>query len=140
MIKYFLLYFYLILIISSILGYGFLLANYLNKNLLKYNRIYRNIRFISSCPNIVLYNFFCQTRLCSQFNYTFYWLDFFLLFLLQGKIKQRLYFVNYFNIFSKFGIIHSKKSWWFFLLSSNLCFKFNWEQDSTRIRKFWTWV
>jgi len=32
MVKYFLLYFYLILIISSILGYGFLLAQFLNKN------------------------------------------------------------------------------------------------------------
>jgi hypothetical protein len=43
MVKYFLLYFYLILIISSILGYGFLLANYLNKNLLKYNLGYIGI-------------------------------------------------------------------------------------------------
>ena len=37
MVKFFLLYFYLILIVSSILGYGFLLAKFLNKNLLKYN-------------------------------------------------------------------------------------------------------
>ena len=43
MVKYFLLYFYLILIISSILGYGFLLANFLNKNLLKYNLGYIGI-------------------------------------------------------------------------------------------------
>ena len=43
MIKYFLLYFYLILIISSILGYGFLLAKFLNKNLLKYNLGYIGI-------------------------------------------------------------------------------------------------
>ena len=43
MVKFFLLYFYLILIISSILGYGFLLANSLNKNLLKYNLGYIGI-------------------------------------------------------------------------------------------------
>ena len=43
MVKFFLLYFYLILIISSILGYGFLLANFLNKNLLKYNLGYIGI-------------------------------------------------------------------------------------------------
>jgi|TARA_B100001964_G_scaffold143978_1_gene158625 hypothetical protein len=43
MVKYFLLYFYLILIISSVLGYGFLLANFLNKNLLKYNLGYIGI-------------------------------------------------------------------------------------------------
>jgi len=43
MVKYFLLYFYLILIISSILGYGFLLAQFLNKNLLKYNLGYIGI-------------------------------------------------------------------------------------------------
>ena len=43
MVKYFLLYFYLILIISSILGYGFLLAQFLNKNLLKYNLGYTGI-------------------------------------------------------------------------------------------------
>ena len=43
MIKFFLLYFYLILIISSILGYGFLLANFSNKNLLKYNLGYIGI-------------------------------------------------------------------------------------------------
>ena len=43
MVKYFLLYFYLILIISSILGYGFLLANFVNKNLLKYNLGYIGI-------------------------------------------------------------------------------------------------
>jgi len=43
MVKYFLLYFYLILIISSILGYGFLLAKFLNKNLLKYNLGYIGI-------------------------------------------------------------------------------------------------
>ena len=43
MVKYFLLYFYLILIVSSILGYGFLLANFLNKNLLKYNLGYIGI-------------------------------------------------------------------------------------------------
>ena len=43
MVKLFLLYFYLILIISSILGYGFLLANFLNKNLLKYNLGYIGI-------------------------------------------------------------------------------------------------
>ena len=36
MVKFFLLYFFSILIITSILGYGFLLANFLNKNLLKY--------------------------------------------------------------------------------------------------------
>jgi len=41
--KFFLLYFYLILIVSSILGYGFLLANFLNKNLLKYNLGYIGI-------------------------------------------------------------------------------------------------
>ena len=43
MVKYFLLYFYLIIIISSILGYGFLLAKFLNKNLLKYNLGYIGI-------------------------------------------------------------------------------------------------
>ena len=43
MIKFFLLYFYLILIVSSILGYGFLLSNFLNKNLLKYNLGYIGI-------------------------------------------------------------------------------------------------
>ena len=43
MVKLFLLYFYLILIVSSILGYGFLLANFLNKNLLKYNLGYIGI-------------------------------------------------------------------------------------------------
>ena len=43
MVKYFLLYFYLILIVSSILGYGFLLANFLNKNILKYNLGYIGI-------------------------------------------------------------------------------------------------
>ena len=43
MVKLFLLYFYLILIISSILGYGFLLAQLLNKNLLKYNLGYLGI-------------------------------------------------------------------------------------------------
>ena len=43
MVKLFLLYFYLILIISSILGYGFLLAQFLNKNLLKYNLGYIGI-------------------------------------------------------------------------------------------------
>ena len=43
MVKFFLLYFYLILIVSSILGYGFLLANFLNKNLLKYNLGYIGI-------------------------------------------------------------------------------------------------
>ena len=43
MVKYFLLYFYLVLIASSILGYGFLLANFLNKNLLKYNLGYIGI-------------------------------------------------------------------------------------------------
>jgi len=43
MIKFFLLYFYLLLIISSILGYGFLLAGFLNKNLLKYNLGYIGI-------------------------------------------------------------------------------------------------
>ena len=43
MVKFFLLYFYLILIISSILGYGFLLAQLLNKNLLKYNLGYIGI-------------------------------------------------------------------------------------------------
>ena len=43
MVKYFLLYFYLILIISSILGYGFLLAQFLNKNLPKYNLGYIGI-------------------------------------------------------------------------------------------------
>ena len=43
MVKYFLLYFYLILIISSILGYGYLLANFINKNLLKYNLGYIGI-------------------------------------------------------------------------------------------------
>ena len=37
MVKFFLIYFYLIIIVSSILGYGFLLAKFLNKNLLKYN-------------------------------------------------------------------------------------------------------
>ncbi len=43
MVKFFLLYFYLILIVSSILGYGFLLSNFLNKNLLKYNLGYIGI-------------------------------------------------------------------------------------------------
>ena len=43
MVKFFLLYFYLILIVSSILGYGFLLAKFLNKNLLKYNLGYIGI-------------------------------------------------------------------------------------------------
>ena len=43
MVKLFLLYFYLILIVSSILGYGFLLAQFLNKNLLKYNLGYIGI-------------------------------------------------------------------------------------------------
>ena len=43
MVKFFLLYFYLILIISAILGYGFLLANFINKNLLKYNLGYIGI-------------------------------------------------------------------------------------------------
>jgi len=43
MVKFFLLYFYLILIVSSILGHGFLLANFLNKNLLKYNLGYIGI-------------------------------------------------------------------------------------------------
>ena len=43
MVKLFLLYFYLILIVSSILGYGFLLAQLLNKNLLKYNLGYIGI-------------------------------------------------------------------------------------------------
>ena len=43
MVKFFLLYFYLILIVSSILGYGFLLANFLNKNLLKCNLGYIGI-------------------------------------------------------------------------------------------------
>ena len=43
MVKFFLLYFYLILIVSSILGYGFLLAQFLNKNLLKYNLGYIGI-------------------------------------------------------------------------------------------------
>ena len=43
MFKFFLLYFYLILIISSILGYGFLLANFSNKNLVKYNLGYIGI-------------------------------------------------------------------------------------------------
>ncbi len=43
MVKFFLLYFYLILIVSSILGYGFLLANFINKNLLKYNLGYIGI-------------------------------------------------------------------------------------------------
>jgi hypothetical protein len=43
MVKYFLLYFYLILIISSVLGYGFFLAQFLNKNLLKYNLGYIGI-------------------------------------------------------------------------------------------------
>ena len=43
MVKFFLLYFYLILITSSILGYGFLLAQFLNKNLLKYNLGYIGI-------------------------------------------------------------------------------------------------
>ena len=43
MVKFFLLYFYFILIVSSILGYGFLLAKFLNKNLLKYNLGYIGI-------------------------------------------------------------------------------------------------
>ena len=43
MVKLFLLYFYLILIVSSILGYGFLLAKFLNNNLLKYNLGYIGI-------------------------------------------------------------------------------------------------
>ena len=43
MVKFFLLYFYLILIVSSILGYGFLLAKFLNNNLLKYNLGYIGI-------------------------------------------------------------------------------------------------
>ena len=43
MVKFLLLYFYLILIISSILGYGFLLAQFLSKNLLKYNLGYIGI-------------------------------------------------------------------------------------------------
>ena len=43
MVKFFLLYFYLLLIVSSILGYGFLLAKFLNNNLLKYNLGYIGI-------------------------------------------------------------------------------------------------
>ena len=43
MIKYFLLYVYLILIITSILGYGYLLANFVNRNLIKYNLGYIGI-------------------------------------------------------------------------------------------------
>ena len=43
MVKFFLIYFYLIIIVSSILGYGFLLAKFLNKNLLKYNLGYIGI-------------------------------------------------------------------------------------------------
>ena len=43
MVKFFLLYFYLILIVSSILGYGFLLAKFLNNNLSKYNLGYIGI-------------------------------------------------------------------------------------------------
>ena len=43
MYKFLLIYFYLILIVSSILGYGFLLAQLLNKNILKYNLGYIGI-------------------------------------------------------------------------------------------------
>ena len=66
MVKYFLLYFYLILIISSILGYGFLLANFLNKNLLKYNVGYIGILGLLSLV-LISYTtiFFYQTWLYS---------------------------------------------------------------------------
>jgi len=42
-LKFFILYFYFIFILTSILGYGYLLANFLNKEILKYNLGYIGI-------------------------------------------------------------------------------------------------
>ena len=89
MVKYFLLYFYLILIISSILGYGFLSANFLNKNLLKYNLGYIGILGLLSLV-LVSYTtiFFIEHNYLHNLIIHFIGLIFFALFFHKLKLNK----------------------------------------------------
>jgi len=123
MVKFFLLYFYLILIISSILGYGFLLANFLNKNLLKYNLGYIGILGLLALVLISYITiFFIKHDYVHNLIIHFIGLTSFVFFFRKLKLNKDYilliilifilgsYFINYTNIYPRLIIADSKKS------------------------------
>ena len=67
-LKFFILYFYFIFILTSILGYGYLLANFLNKEILKYNLGYIGILGLLS---LVLISYKYDEHPPLNFSYSF---------------------------------------------------------------------